>query len=204
MKKMLIGLLLVASVGTVVGCTDTKVVDKKGTEIAEEAKDKVTEETKQQITEEIKETIAEEAKEKIVEEAKEQVVIPETIEAKIGDELVFTNGYGEFIFKVNNVYLTEDRNQFADPVNYVVIIEYTVTNTNIATEDFYFDLGYDAKFYDANGFECDTYPATVVDTFGIHDISPNRSSSSAAAIGITCDKPYLEMEIANILYKFNL
>ena len=188
MKKMLIGLLLVASVGTVVGCTETKVVDKKGTEVAEEAKDKVTEETKEQI----------------VEEAKEQVVIPETIEAKIGDELVFTNGYGEFIFKVNNVYLTEDRNRFADPVNYVVIIEYTVTNTNIATEDFYFNLGYDAKFYDANGFECDTYPVTVVDTYSVHDISPNRNSSSAAAIGITCDKPYLEMEIANILYKFNL
>ena len=89
MKKMLIGLLLVASVGTVVGCTDTKVVSKKGTEIAEEAKDKVTEETKEQI----------------VEEAKEQVVIPETIEAKIGDELVLKEEYGdgEFIFKVNNV-----------------------------------------------------------------------------------------------------
>ena len=196
MKKMLIGLLLVASVGTVVGCTETKVVDKKGTEVTEEAKNKATEETK--------ETIAEETKEQIVEEAKEQVVIPETIEAKIGDELVFTNGYGDFIFKVNNVYLTDDRNQFEDPVNYVVIIEYTVTNTNITTEDFYFDLGYDAKFYDANGFECDTYPTTVVDTFSVHDISPNRSSSSAAAIGITCDKPYLEMEIANILYKFNL
>ena len=188
MKKMLIGLLLVASVGTMVGCTNTKVVSKKGTEIVEETKDKVTEETKEQI----------------VEEAKEQVVIPETIEAKIGDELVFTNGYGEFIFKVNNVYLTEDRNRFADPVNYVVIIEYTVTNTNIATEDFYFNLGYDAKFYDANGFECGTYPTTVVDTFGVYDISPNRNSSSATAIGITCDKPYLEMELGGILYKFNL
>ena len=180
MKKMLIGLLLVASVGIMVGCTKTKVVDKKGTEIAEETK------------------------EQIVKEAKEQVVIPETIEAKIGDEIVFTDRYGEFIFKVNSVYLTEDRNQFADPVNYVVIIEYSVTNRDIATEDFYFNLGYDAKFYDANGFECDTYPATVVDTFGIHDISPNRNSSSAVAIGITCDKPYLEMEFGGILYKFNL
>ena len=191
MKKMLIGLLLVASVGTVVGCTDTKVVNEKGTEIVEETKDKVTEETKEQI----------------VEEAKEQVIIPDFIDGKIGEELVFTDGYGdgEFIFKVNNVYLTDDRNQFADdPVNYVVIIEYSVTNINIATEDFYFDLGYDAKFYDANGFECDTYPVTVVDTYSVHDISPNRNSSSAAAIGITCDKPYLEMEIANILYKFNL
>ena len=189
MKKMLIGLLLVASVGTVVGCTDTKVVDKKGTEIAEEAKDKVIEE----------------AKEKIVEEAKEQVVIPETIEAKIGDEVVFTNRYGEFIFKVDNVYLTEERNRFADPVNYVVIIEYSVTNRDIPTEDFFFGLGFmDGKFYDVNGCECDTYPTTVVDTFSVHDISPNRSSSSAVAIGITCDKPYLEMEIANILYKFNL
>ena len=191
MKKMLIGLLLVASVGTMVGCTDTKAVSKKGTEIVEEAKDKVVEEVK----------------EPVVEEVKEQVIIPDFIDGKIGEELVFTDGYGdgEFIFKVNNVYLTDDRNQFAnDPVNYVVIIEYSVTNTNIATEDFYFDLGYDAKFYDANGFECDTYPTTVVDTFSVHDISPNRSSSSAEAIGITCDKPYLEMEIANILYKFNL
>ena len=199
MKKMLIGLLLVASVGTVVGCTDTKVVSKKGTEIVEETKDKATEETK--------ETIVEEAKEKIVEEAKEQVIIPDFIDGKIGEELVFTDGYGdgEFIFKVNNVYLTDDRNQFADdPVNYVVIIEYSVTNTNIATEDFYFDLGYDAKFYDANGSECDTYPVTVVDTFGVYGISPNRSSSSATAIGITCDKPYLEMELGDVLYKFNL
>ena len=168
MKKMLIGLLLVASVGTVVGCTETKVVDKKGTEVAEETKDKGTEETKEQIVEE--------AKEKIVEETKEQVIIPDFIDGKIGEELVFTDGYGdgEFIFKVNNVYLTDDRNQFEDdPVNFVVIIEYSVTNINIATEDFYFNLGYDAKFYDANGSECDTYPATVVDTFGIHNISPN-------------------------------
>ena len=199
MKKMLIGLLLVASVGTVVGCTDTKVVSKKGTEISEKAKDKATEEAKEQITEE--------AKEQIAEEAKEQVIIPDFIDGKIGEELVFTDGYGdgEFIFKVNNVYLTDDRNQFEDaPVNYVVIIEYSVTNINIATEDFYFNLGYDAKFYDANGSECDTYPATVVDTFGIHDISPNRNSSSATAIGITCDKPYLEMELGDVLYKFNL
>ena len=191
MKKMLIGLLLVASVGTVVGCTDTKVVSKKGNKIVEEAKDKVTEETK----------------EKVVEETKEQVIIPDFIEAKIGEEIVLKEAYGdgEFIFKVNNVYLTDDRNQFADdPVNYVVIIEYSVTNINIPAESFYFDLGYDAKFYDVNGSECDTYPATVVDTFGIYDISPNRNSSSASAIGITCDKPYLEMEIANILYKFNL
>ena len=180
MKKMLIGLLLVASVGTMVGCTDTKVVSKKGTEIVEEAKETVVEEVK-------------------------EPVVPETIEAKIGDEVVFTDRNGDFIFKVDNVYLTDNRNRFADPVNYVVIIEYSVTNINIPAESFYFDLGFmNGKFYDANGSECKTYPTTVVDTFGVHDISPNRSSSSAVAIGITCDKPYLEMEIANILYKFNL
>lgn len=173
MKKMLIGLLLVASVGTVVGCTDTKVVSKKGTEI--------------------------------VEETKEQVITPDFIDGKIGEERHFTSSDGEFIFKVNNVYLTDDRNQFADdPVNYVVIIEYSVTNINIAIEDFYFDLGYNAKFYDTNGSECDTYPVTVVDTFGVYGISPNRNSSSAVAIGITCDKPYLEMELGDVLYKFNL
>ena len=191
MKKMLIGLLLVASVGTVVGCTDTKVVSKKGTEIVEETKEQITEETKK----------------KVVEETKEQVIIPDFIEAKIGEEIVLKEAYGdgEFIFKVNNVYLTDDRNQFADdPVNYVVIIEYSVTNINIPAESFYFDLGYDAKFYDVNGSECDTYPATVVDTFGIYDISPNRNSSSASAIGITCDKSYLEMELGDVLYKFNL
>ena len=188
MKKMLIGLLLVASVGTVVGCTKTKVVDKKGTEIAEEAKEQVTEETKEQI----------------VEEAKEQVIIPDFIDGEIGEERHFTSSDGEFIFKVDNVYLTEERNRFAEPVNYVVIIEYSVTNRDIPTEDFFFGLENYAKFYDVNGSECKRCCVTGVDTLGIHNISPNRNSSSAAAIGITCDKPYLEMEIANILYKFSL
>ena len=40
MKKILIGLLLTASVGTMVGCTKTEVIDKKGNEIVEEAKEK--------------------------------------------------------------------------------------------------------------------------------------------------------------------
>ena len=40
MKKILIGLLLVASVGTMAGCTKTEVIDKKGNEIVEEAKEK--------------------------------------------------------------------------------------------------------------------------------------------------------------------
>ena len=39
MKKILIGLLLVASIGTMVGCTKAKVVD-KGAEVVEEAKEK--------------------------------------------------------------------------------------------------------------------------------------------------------------------
>ena len=39
MKKILIGLLLVASVGTMTGCTKTKVVN-KGAEVVEEAKEK--------------------------------------------------------------------------------------------------------------------------------------------------------------------
>ena len=186
MKKMLIGLLLVASVGTVVGCTKTKVVDKKGTEIVEEAKDKVTEETKEKIVEEVKEP-----------------VVPETIEAKIGDEIVFTNRYGEFIFKVDNVYLTEDRNQFAEPVVYVAVIEYSVTNINIPAESFFFDLGFNnAKFYDKDGFECNTYPATLA--FGVNNISPNRSGSSEIAIGIVHYEPYLEIELGNVLYKLNL
>ena len=141
---------------------------------------------------------------KVIEEIKKKVIIPDFIDGEIGEELPFTTRYGEFIFKVNNVYLTDDRNQFEDPVNYVVIIEYSVININIATEDFYFDLENYAKFYDVNGSECKRCCVTGVDTLGIHNISPNRSGSSEVAIGITCDKPYLEMEIANILYKFNL
>ena len=188
MKKMLIGLLLVASVGTMVGCTDTKVVSKKGTEIVEEAKDKVTEETKEQVVEEVKEP-----------------VVPETIEAKIGDEIVLKEAYGdgEFIFKIDNVYLTEDRNQFAEPVVYVAVIEYSVTNINIPAESFFFDLGFNnAKFYDKDGFECNTYPATLA--FGVNNISPNRSGSSEIAIGIVHYEPYLEIELGNVLYKLNL
>ena len=154
--------------------------------------------------------VGEETKEQVDEETKEQVVIPieqvdeETKEAEIGEEIVFSNRYGCFTFKVDNVYLTEDRNHFANPVNHVVIIEYSVTNIDIPAKDFHFNLGYDAKFYDVNGFECNTYSITAVDTHSVHDISPNRSSSSAVAIGITRDKPYLEMEIASVLYKFSL
>ena len=40
MKKILIGLLLATNIVTMVGCTKTKVVDKKGTEITEETKEK--------------------------------------------------------------------------------------------------------------------------------------------------------------------
>ena len=141
---------------------------------------------------------------KVIEEIKKKVIIPDFIDGEIGEELPFTTRYGDFIFKVNNVYLTDDRNQFEDPVNYVVIIEYSVTNINIATEDFYFDLENSAKFYDVNGSECKRCCVTGVDTLGIHNISPNRNSSSAVAIGITCEKPYLEMELGDVLYKFNL
>ena len=74
---------------------------------------------------------------KVIEEIKKKVIIPDFIEAKIGEELPFTTRYGDFIFKVNNVYFTDDRNQFEDPVNYVVIIEYSVTNINIAMKDFF-------------------------------------------------------------------
>ena len=156
--------------------------------------------------------VGEETKEQVTEETKEQVVIPieqvdeETKEAEIGEEIVFSNRYGCFTFKVDNVYLTEDRNHFANPVNHVVIIEYSVTNKDIPAKEFSFDLEDNMyiKFYDVNGFECKTYFITAVDTSGAHHISPNRSSSSAVAIGITRDKPYLEMEIASVLYKFSL
>ena len=141
---------------------------------------------------------------KVIEEIKKKVIIPDFIDGEIGEELPFTTRYGDFIFKVNNVYLTDDRKQFEDPVNYVVIIEYTVTNTNIAMKDFFFDLENSAKFYDVNGSECKRCCVTGVDTLGIHNISPNRNSSSASAIGITCDKPYLEMELGDVLYKFSL
>ena len=180
MKKMLIGLLLATNIVTMVGCTNTKAVGKKS-------------------------EVAEEIKEQVAEEIKEQIIIPETIEAKIGDEIVFKEEYGdgEFIFKIDNVYLTEDRNQFAEPVVYVAVIEYSVTNINIPAESFFFDLGFNnAKFYDKDGFECGTYPLTMA--FGVNNISPNRSGSSEVAIGIVHYEPYLEMELGDVLYKFNL
>ena len=40
MKKILIGLLLATNIVTMVGCTKTEVIDKKGAEVVEEAKEK--------------------------------------------------------------------------------------------------------------------------------------------------------------------
>lgn len=183
MKKILMGLLVASTIITMAGCTNNKVTD-KGAEVKEQA----VEETKKQAVEETK-----------------KPVVPETIEAKIGDEIVLKEAYGdgEFIFKIDNVYLTEDRNQFAEPVVYVAVIEYSVTNINIPAESFFFDLGFNnAKFYDKDGFECSTYPLTMA--FGVNNISPNRSGSSEVAIGIVHYEPYLEMELGDVLYKFNL
>lgn len=128
------------------------------------------------------------------EEAKQQNKIGETIAFKYGSK-------GEFTLTIDSVQLTNERNQFADPVKNVVEIAYTVENVSMEELDFFIDN--QAEFYDAEGFKCSTYPNSS--GAGTYDIAKGKKASGKEFVGIAnSDKPYLEMTIGNTEYKWSL
>ena len=129
----------------------------------------------------------------------------EKANSHIGETIKFTqSGYinpGDFNLTIDNVYLTDERNMFADPVKYVVVIEYTVESVNINDLDFFLDNN--ANFYDSNGYKCKTYPN--VSNKSTYDIDKGMKAKGQFSIGITeSDTPYLEMKYGGIEYKWNL
>ena len=129
----------------------------------------------------------------------------EKANSHIGETIKFTQSGcinpGDFNLTIDNVYLTDERNMFADPVKYVVVIEYTVESVNINDLDFFLDNN--ANFYDSNGYKCKTYPN--VSNKSTYDIDKGMKAKGQFSIGITeSDTPYLEMKYGGIEYKWNL
>ena len=155
------------------------------------------------IFEEIKE-IEKKAQKEAEEEAKRKDE-EEKANSHIGETIKFTRSGcinpGDFNLTIDNVYLTDERNMFADPVKYVVVIEYTVESININDLDFFLDNN--ANFYDSNGYKCKTYPN--VSNKSTYDIDKGMKAKGQFSIGITeSDTPYLEMKYGGIEYKWNL
>ena len=137
-----------------------------------------------------------EKEEEEIKEAKDDSHIGEIIQLK-------QKGFnpGTFNLTIDNVYITEERNQFADPVKFVVVIEYTVENVDIDDLDLFLDNR--ANFYDSNGYKCGTYPN--VNDKGTYDIDKGMKAKGQISIGIKdSDTPYLEMKLSGIDYKWNL
>ena len=87
---------------------------------------------------------------------------------------------------------------FEDPINQVVVIEYTVENISIPNNDFYCNLGFDAEFYNSDGYKCSPYPGGE----SVSDLTEGMKANGKACIGINNDTPYLEMHFGGVTYKW--
>ena len=168
-------------------------LDENEKEIIDTKIDEVNKATEDQLAQEKQEQ----------EEAKR--VQEEKANSHIGETIKFTQSGcinpGDFNLTIDNVYLTDERNMFADQVKYVVVIEYTVESVNINDLDFFLDNN--ANFYDSNGYKCKTYPN--VSNKSTYDIDKGMKAKGQFSIGITeSDTPYLEMKYGGIEYKWNL
>lgn len=176
--------------------TEKELVDAKIKEVNEATETQIAEEkAKREEEERIRKEAEEEAKRQ--EEAKKDSHIGETITFTTSD---YSGKVGDWTLTINNVYKTDDRNQFEDPINQVVIIEYTVENISIPSDDFYLSLEHEAEFYNSDGYKVSSYPGGD----SVYDLAEGMKANGTAYIGINNDTPYLEMHFGGLTYKWNL
>lgn len=168
---------------------DAKIVEvNKATEeqiAAEKAQKEAEEQAKRQAEEEAKRQ----------EEAKKDSHIGETMTFTTSD---YSGTVGDWTLTINNVYKTDERNMFEDPINQVVVIEYTVENISIPNDDFYCNLEFDAEFYNSDGYKVGAYPGGDA----VYNLAEGMKANGTAYIGINNDTPYLEMHFGGVTYKW--
>lgn len=148
------------------------------------------------------ERLANEKAEKEAQEEKEREEEEAKQAHKIGERIVYKYGSnGEFALTIDNVNLTDERNQFADPVKNVVEISYTVENISMEELDFF--MSNQAEFYDSEGYKCSTYALSSGD--GTYDIGKGKKASGKEYICIEqSEVHYLEMDLGGTIYKWTL
>ena len=116
--------------------SEKELVDAKIKEVNEATEAQIAEEkAKREEEERLRKEAEEEAKRQ--EEAKKDSHIGETITFTTSD---YSGEVGAWTLTINNVYKTDERNRYEDPINQVVVIEYTVENISIPNNDFYCNL----------------------------------------------------------------
>ena len=174
--------------------TEKELVDAKIKEVNEATEtQKEEEKAKREEEERLRKEAEEEAKK--AEEAKKDSHIGETISFTSSD---YSGVIGDWTLTINNVYKTDERNRFEDPINQVVVIEYTVENISIPSDDFYLCLGYDGEFYNSDGYKCSPYPGGD----SVSDLAEGMKANGKTCIGINNDTPYLEMHFGGVTYKW--
>ena len=169
--------------------TEKELVDAKIKEVNEATE---TQKEEERAKREEEERLRKEAEE----EAKKDSHIGETITFTFSD---YSGVIGDWTLTINNVYKTDERNRFEDPINQVVVIEYTVENISIPSDDFYLCLGYDGEFYNSDGYKCSPYPGGD----SVSDLAEGMKANGKTCIGINNDTPYLEMHFGGVTYKWN-
>lgn len=174
--------------------TEKELVDAKIKEVNEATEEqKAEEQAKKEEEENARKAAEEEAKRQ--EEAKKDSHIGETMTFTTSD---YSGVVGDWTLTINNVYKTDERNQFEDPINQVVIIEYTVENISIPNDDFYVNLEYDGEFYSSDGYKVGPYPGGDA----VYDLAEGMKANGKAYVGINNDTPYLEMHLGGVTYKW--
>lgn len=174
--------------------TEKELVDAKIKEVNEATEEqKAEEQAKKEEEENARKAAEEEAKRQ--EEAKKDSHIGETMTFTTSD---YSGVVGDWTLTINNVYKTDERNQFEDPINQVVIIEYTVENISIPNDDFYVNLEYDGEFYSSDGYKVGPYPGGE----SVYDLAEGMKANGKAYVGINNDTPYLEMHLGGVTYKW--
>ena len=175
--------------------SEKELVDAKIKEVNEATEAQIAEEkAKREEEERLRKEAEEEAKRQ--EEAKKDSHIGETITFTTSD---YSGEVGAWTLTINNVYKTDERNRYEDPINQVVVIEYTVENISIPSDDFYLCLEYDAEFYNSNGYKVGAYPGGD----SVYDLAEGMKANGKAYIGIDNDTPYLEMHLGGLTYKWS-
>lgn len=169
-------------------------VDQKIEEVNKATEEQKEAEIKAKEEEEAKKKAEEEAT-KLAEEAQANSHIGETIGFTSSD---YSGTIGDWNLTINNVYKTDERNMFEDPINQVVVIEYTVENISIPNDDFYCALDFEGEFYNSDGYKVGSYPGGD----SVHDLAEGMKANGKAYIGINNDTPYLEMHFGGVTYKW--
>lgn len=173
---------------------EKELVDAKIKEVNEATETQIAEEkAKKEEEEKAKKAAEEEAKK--AEEAKRASHIGETMTFTSSD---YSGVIGDWTLTINNVYKTDERNMFEDPINQVVVIEYTVENISIPNDDFYCALEFEGEFYNSDGYKVSSYPGGD----SVYDLAEGMKANGTAYIGIDNDTPYLEMHFGGVTYKW--